>query len=99
MNLKLWQKRERLSEIIFTITLVISVGFTFVYDFIDIQKNILFIVLGLLESTLLVLLFSRTMNIIEMKKNKEEIKIPKIISLLLYTIMFIMLGYYFVLLG
>ena len=84
MNLNLWQKREKLAEIVFTLILAITVGFTFIYDYVKIQKNHLFIVMGLLEASLLVLIFSRAMNMKEMKDNKEEIKFSKVISFILY---------------
>lgn len=98
MNLKLWQKRERFAELVFTAILGITVAFTFIYDKIKIEKNFLFIVMGLLEASLLVLIFSRAMNMNEMRKNKEDIRLSKIISFILYCVMFGILGYYFILL-
>lgn len=98
MNLKLWQKRERFAEIVFTIVLALAVGFTFIYDYMNVEKGIFFVIMGLLEAALLVLVFSRSMNIYEMYKNKEKINVFKIVSLILYIIMFGILGYYFLLL-
>lgn len=92
MNINLWKKRDKLSELIFTVVLGITVLFTFAYDIVKLDKNLLFIALGLLESTLLVFIFSRGMNLYEMKKNEEKINFSKLFSLILYIIMFGYLG-------
>lgn len=92
MNINLWKKRDKLSELIFTVVLGLTVIFTFAYDIVKLDKNLLFIALGLLESTLLVFIFSRGMNLYEMKKNEEKINFSKLFSLILYIIMFGYLG-------
>ena len=92
MNINLWKKRDKLSELIFTVVPGITVLFTFAYDIVKLDKNLLFIALGLLESTLLVFIFSRGMNLYEMKKNEEKINFSKLFSLILYIIMFGYLG-------
>lgn len=92
MNINLWKKRDKLSELIFTVVLGITVLFTFAYDIVKLDKSFLFIFLGILESTLLVFIFSRGMNLYEMKKNEEKINFSKLFSLILYIIMFGYLG-------
>lgn len=98
MKFEFWEKRERVAEIIFTAMLFITVIITFIENHIKINEKILFISMGLLESTLLVLLFSRAMNLLNQSKTKEKINPFKFIAFIVYCGMFAVIGYYFVML-
>lgn len=95
MNLKLWKKREKLAEIIFDICLIIAVSLTFLYDVIPHEKTVFFIVIGLLEASLFVLLILSIISLITLYLNKYKINFERILLLTVYFTMFVSFGYYF----
>ena len=95
MNVKLWKKRETLAEIIFAICLIIAVSFTFLCDIVTNGKMVFFVLMGLLEASLLVLIFSSIVSLVELYINKYKINFERIVSLAIYFIMFATFGYYF----